>query len=152
MGEDFDVIVCSDLIFDPAEWANLRRSLCLLGSKTGVIYLAHRTRNVQEKHFFDTLNSDTHDCSGGARSENLDRRFRYQQLFPPSVVWVTGGNGDGSSSSCSSSSKNASGAGTTGANTFEDDRELPCREVGNEGVWQTDCFPDVTLYKIFGDT
>lgn len=53
---NFDVIICSDLIFDPAEWEALRESLSQLGGKNNfVVYLAHRTRNVQEREFFSTL-------------------------------------------------------------------------------------------------
>lgn len=52
----FDVIIASDLLFDPACWSSLKESFSMLiGGSSSVIYLAHRMRNVQECEFFSSL-------------------------------------------------------------------------------------------------
>lgn len=52
----FDVIIASDLLFDPAYWSSLKESFSMLvGGSSSVIYLAHRMRNVQESEFFSSL-------------------------------------------------------------------------------------------------
>ncbi|CAN0458753.1 unnamed protein product, partial [Ectocarpus sp. 12 AP-2014] len=80
-GGGFDVVICSDLLYDPAGWEPLLESLRQLLAAPGerqrqparrrgaagagssptppsapaVVYLAHRTRNPQESEFFDAL-------------------------------------------------------------------------------------------------
>lgn len=56
---DFDMIICSDVLYDPAEWEAHRKSLDELGGSDGsVAYLAHRTRNIQEGQFFAGLGKE----------------------------------------------------------------------------------------------
>lgn len=124
MGKAFDVIVCSDLVYDPAEWPALRQSLSLLGGDNTVVYLTHRKRNVQENDFFDILGCDR-------ASEDADRGYRYRRLFP------------------SAGARNGKdGRGGSGA-ILAGDQELPGFDIEIEGVWRRGCFPDVTLYEFF---
>lgn len=51
----FDVILCSDLLFDPACWPGLLSSLSTFGGPRTIVYLAHRLRNPLELGFFERL-------------------------------------------------------------------------------------------------
>lgn len=126
VGEAFDVIVCSDLVYDPTEWPALRQSLSLLGGDNSVVYLAHRKRNEQEKDFFDILGSSR--ASGDA-----GRGYGYRRLFP-SADARTKRHGSGS------------------AGILAGDQELAGFDAEIEGVWREGCFPDVVLYELLPAT
>ncbi|CAN0300961.1 unnamed protein product, partial [Laminaria digitata] len=72
---DFDVVLCSDLLYDPAGWGPLTESLRQLtgGDGGSVVYIAHRTRNAQEREFFCTLErgaAENDDEGGGGSSSS----------------------------------------------------------------------------------
>ncbi|CAM9436392.1 unnamed protein product [Discosporangium mesarthrocarpum] len=73
LGAPFDVILCSDVLFDPAEWDALERSFDLLGAATGApIYLAHRMRNLQEGAFIETLEAKSYHCNRFGQSWRVE--------------------------------------------------------------------------------
>lgn len=117
----FDIILCSDLFYDPADWEALRESLYQLWALNGtIVYLAHRTRNIQEQEFFALLE----------RGERNGKRFRCRKLLT--------GSRHGNSSS---SGNNVRGDwGETGGGD-----DGGCRE---RVLWRRGCFPDVALYEL----
>lgn len=50
-----DVLVLSDVVYDPEGYVPLVTSLDLLANERTVILMAHRSRNPMEHHFFDLL-------------------------------------------------------------------------------------------------
>ena len=78
----FDVVLCSDLLYDPACWDALLASLAALssGPETAIL-LAHRCRNTLEMGFFAAL------AASGLAYERLDD--------PPRDVLQTGREGGG---------------------------------------------------------
>lgn len=59
--EHVDVVLCSDLLYDPAGWGALVTSLRELAARGAVIYLAFRLRNPLELGFFELLQDVDHD-------------------------------------------------------------------------------------------
>ncbi|CAM9697567.1 unnamed protein product, partial [Ectocarpus fasciculatus] len=144
-GGGFDIVICSDLLYDPAGWEPLLESLRQLSRLRGaaagggssptppllapaVVYLAHRTRNPQETEFFDAL------------------------------LLGQEGRGRGSAAEASRGSPSPE-AGEEGVLSFR------CRKISEEGVggsrhegclgggeglvWSWGgCFPDVALYEL----
>ncbi|CAN0528618.1 unnamed protein product, partial [Scytosiphon promiscuus] len=89
---NFDVVILSDLLYDPAAWEPLLTSLRQLTARrsgqkteqperrhrrrrrrssslsvaagTAAVYLAHRKRNAQEHQFFEALVGASDECEG----------------------------------------------------------------------------------------
>lgn len=145
-GGNFDIIICSDLLYDPAGWDLLKKSLRRLiksgrdevkescaeegkpgtgdRNEGGVIYLAHRIRNPQERDFFTSLKARDEDgttftCrmlfSGGERTR------------PPVEMGTVGG-----------ASRHDKNLRVDGSDREED-------AVSWVGIGD---FPDITLYEL----
>eukprot|EP00611_Tribonema_gayanum_P012148 TRINITY_DN2274_c0_g1_i4.p1 TRINITY_DN2274_c0_g1~~TRINITY_DN2274_c0_g1_i4.p1 ORF type:complete len:450 (+),score=85.43 TRINITY_DN2274_c0_g1_i4:41-1351(+) len=90
----FDIVLASDVLFDPAEWTALVDSFTASGA--AMVLLAHRTRNAQERLFFDEwlrgaftwrrLDSGASTAgSGGMELFELTRRAEHSS--PPQRAW-----------------------------------------------------------------
>lgn len=94
--ERFDIILCSDLLYDPAHWSALRSSLSMLASEGSAVYFAHRTRNVQEEMFFDAWDKSSSSSGGGggsgySSSGDDSRGYRYRKLLFQAKIESEGG-------------------------------------------------------------
>lgn len=178
---DFDVIICSDLLYDPAGWEPLLESLRLLTATTtgrrqhqrheaggqtstssAVVYLAQRTRNVQEREFFAKLletegsGADKRADAGGRDSsssittqegfegeEEDDKReivsFRCRELLEggseEEEEWIDG----------RSQKVEAEGAEVDVSSTV---RNCSAGIGGGGLMWRRGCFPDIALYEL----
>ncbi|CAB1103705.1 unnamed protein product [Ectocarpus sp. CCAP 1310/34] len=149
-GGGFDVVLCSDLLYDPAGWEPLLESLRQLLAAAGerqrqptrrrgaagagssptpppapaVVYLAHRTRNPQESEFFDVLLGQE-----GGRG-------------PAAEASQRGGPREG----CEE------GVLSFRCRRLSDEWVGGCHDEGCRGgeglVWRGGCFPDIALYEL----
>lgn len=118
---NFDVILCSDLLYDPTGWGPLMESLRqLTGGDGSVVYIAHRTRNVQEREFFSAFER-------GAESKDGQSFFRCRKLL------VEEGGGTGLREE-----RQGQGQGQEGSGSCS----------GGGVLWGRGYFPDVALYEL----
>lgn len=153
---DFDVVICSDLLYDPVGWEPLLSSLRqLAASAKGVggaepaVYLAHRTRNAQEHGFFAMLREGRGDADGN-------------EGWSWSCRGLSGGGGEQQPQSQQQQQREEGGEEKhVGGGRREDHREgggvgggcseqgsVECAREGERLSWRRGCFPDVALYEL----
>lgn len=175
----FDVVICSDLLYDPVGWEPLLASLRQLvaggargggrgaGATTPKVYLAHRTRNAQERGFFAMLreggrgSADSRASEGGEEEEEKEEGWswswlcrrrsaggheqEHQHQQEPQQQREEREGGEmyvGGRSGGGEKEVDGSGGGSCSPSWSSS------VEGGRGLLWRRGCFPDVALYEL----
>lgn len=151
---DFDVVICSDLLYDPVGWKPLLASLRQLVARAkdggeSTVYLAHRTRNAQEHGFFAMLQEGS---QGDADAGGTDERG----VSSWSCRGLSGGGQQQEPQQQQQQGKETCVGGGRSEEEKEGDGVGGSSVRGSVGgvrereglLWRRGCFPDVALYEL----
>ena len=77
---NYDIILGSDIIFDPSYWHDIYLSFNILSHKDTIVILSTKVRNILENGFFDVIESHNWDINN-VIFDNVNRRFDECKIY-----------------------------------------------------------------------